>query len=116
MASRHNRIGVIEELYPFHINAVASTRTQLPTTPGTGGPALDLGHGVTLARVIVGNPGSAMALTIYNGNVAANVVSVINPTAAGSIECGYVLEQGLWFTYQGTTAGDICLVVWPMSV
>ncbi len=115
MTARHQKFSPIEEASYLHINAVQASRTQLPTAPSTSGPALDLGHGVCLVRVVIGDPGVTQVLTIFNGNVAANVVAIIKPSTAGFIDFGILLEQGLWYTLSAGTVGDFTIVCLPLA-
>jgi hypothetical protein len=116
MASRHQRIETIEAYSYLHVNAVQASRTQLPTTPAAGQPALDLGHGVWLQRITVNDPGATQVLTIFNGNVAGNVVAVIKPSTCGFIDFGILLEQGFWYTLSAGTVGDFTVCAAPVPV
>jgi hypothetical protein len=114
MASRHQRVEPVESYSYYLIPATAASRTQLPTAQAGSGPALDLGHGQVLARVVVGDPGATQVLTLYNGNTT-NVVAVIKPTAAGFFDFGCLLEGGLWYTLSAGTLGSITLIVAPLA-
>jgi hypothetical protein len=113
MASRHNRIGTVEEFAYAHINAVAASRTQLNTTPANGA-VLDYGHGAVLQRIVIGDPGATQVLTIYDGNTAT-VVAVVKPSSAGFIDFGVTVPGGIWFTLSAGTVGDFTLVVLPLA-
>jgi len=71
--------------------------------------------GVKLGTVVVNNAGSAVTLVLWNGVPGLNGATP-PATKIGSIACAYgtleyfcAVDQGLWITYTGTTAGDITI-------
>lgn len=113
-AARHQHTAPIGEYLPAHISALAASRTQLNITAANG-DVLDLGHGTYLGYVTINTPGSAVVLTIFNGQTGPAVAVIATPTAPVTLEYELLLENGLWYTYAGTTAGDVTLSVLPVA-
>lgn len=72
-------------------------------------------RGISLGTLVVGNAGSAVTLTLYNGspNLQPNpgtVIGVITPVAGATYIFNCNAQLGLFYTLAGTTAGDYTLM------
>ncbi len=73
----------------------------------TAGTLVKTGNGI-LGRVIIGDAGSAMVVTIYDGtSTAGNVVAVLK--VAGSFEFNVEFATGLFVVIAATTPGDVSI-------
>src|SRR5258708_18593 len=75
-----------------------------------------LNRGSVLGTILVGQPGTTMVLTLYNGhpNAGGTAMSVITPpTAADEVAVGATFDKGVYYTYTGTTAGDVTIMAAP---
>lgn len=80
-------------------------------------------NSVNLGAVVINQVGTAMALTLYNGdpalasqfpNVAGyGVLAAITPTAGSILAYGVICDYGLFYTYSGTAAGDVTITYIP---
>ncbi len=113
MAARHPRSTSIGEYQAFRINT-AATNQGLPTTASSQYPALDLGHGVFLGAAVVNTPGVGCTLLLYNG--LGNLIASVKPAINVTLEFNCVCDNGLFYTYSGSTLGDITLAVLPCAV
>jgi hypothetical protein len=116
MAARHQKFAPIEEYGYVHLTALqASKINALPTAQAAGVTAVDLGHGVVLARVAINDPGSGITLSLFNG-ASGPLIAAIKPTAHGVLDFGVLCDAGIYYTLAGTTAGSYTLVVSPLAV
>ncbi len=98
-----------------HYNAATVTATFANTHSGTYNVTSKTG--VSLGRVIIGGAGSTVTLTISNGNPAISAanapgygtIAVITPVAGATYDFEVSADYGLYFTYTGTTAGDLTI-------
>lgn len=75
----------------------------------TAGTLVKTGNG-TLYSVNVGDAGSGMQITLYDGtSTAGTVISVIKPTSPGSFLFNANLSTGLYVVVTATTAGDFTI-------
>jgi hypothetical protein len=82
----------------------------------------DRGNGHWLGTVVIGAAGSGMTLTLYNGNPAMSyspapngfgVIAVITPVAGASYVFNVDCDYDLYYTYAGTTPGDVSIMYRP---
>jgi hypothetical protein len=97
------------------LNVPAKTVTATFAKTHSGTYAVRLTRGTFLGSVVVGGAGSGMTLTLYNGhpNNGGVVIAAITPAAGASLEFNAVLDQGCFYTYTGTTAGDVTIMTYP---
>jgi hypothetical protein len=71
--------------------------------------------GTVLGRLLIGSAGSTMTLTLFNGLTgmlpkAGAAISVITLAAGPPWDLGIICEMGAFYTYTGTTAGDLTIL------
>lgn len=92
----YQRVTPVESNQYYHINAVQSSSTQINAS----------GHGAVLARVVINQAGSSMTLTLTDGS-GGSTIAVITSTSTNPLIYAVEATNGLYYTYTGTTAGDI---------
>lgn len=68
--------------------------------------------GAVLGPVVVNSPGATVVLTLYNGlpgmlPKAGAIIAAITPVAGSTLGYAAIIDQGLFMTYLGTTAGEV---------
>lgn len=67
--------------------------------------------GGVLRRLIIGNPGSAWVIDVYDNTAGSGtLLASFNPTAMGYIACDLQYSQGLTVVTSGTTPGKLTVV------
>ncbi|MGQ9698525.1 MAG: hypothetical protein ACUVRO_11105 [Armatimonadota bacterium] len=76
----------------------------------TGGVLVKSGRGL-LKGVVVGDPGTALAVTLYDSTTGSGtVVGVLKPATAGLVEYGVKFSNGLYVNVSATAMGDLTVV------
>jgi len=106
--------GTAEVVPVTAINPGAGTFTATFVNTHSGTYNITSVRGVSLGRVIINAAGSAMTLTLYNGNPAITSsaprygpIAVITPVAGATLMFDCVCDYGLYYEYAGTSAGDV---------
>lgn len=108
-------IGTAEEVQVTATNPAANQFTAVFANTHSGTYNITSKTGVSLGRVIINGAGSAMTLTLSNGNPAISApnapnygpIAAISPVAGATYDFEVTADYGLYFTYAGTTAGDV---------
>jgi len=111
MPRRHQEMAAVGQYTPLHINALS-----LPVNNHSGNYTIASLSGTFLGRVVIGAAGSGMTLTLYNGNpnvlplpTKSGVITALTPVAGQPYIFDLACDYGLFYTYAGTTPGDVTI-------
>lgn len=102
--------GAQEDVQVTAVNPTANTFTAFFTVAHSGTYTVASRRRTAIGELIIGNAGTGVTLTLYDGHPNANyskVISAIQPVnTRGDYPFACVAEYGLFVTCAGTTVGD----------
>ncbi|MGZ6281722.1 MAG: hypothetical protein ACXWQ5_00245 [Ktedonobacterales bacterium] len=102
--------GAQEDVRVTAVNAAGNTFTANFANAHSGTYTVASRRSTALGELIIGNAGSGVTMTIYDGHPNANyskVISVITPVSTrGDYPFACIAQYGLFVTLAGTTPGD----------
>jgi len=108
-----NGTGTAEDV--LVISTTSTTLTANFVNNHSGAYTIISRRGIDLGNVVIGKSGSGCTLTLYNGHPsllpdAGASMAVIDPSDPTGREFFCTCDKGLFYTYAGSTLGDITLM------